>query len=278
MKIEIKNGCYTGAMGRESAYDLIIPQDWNGKLVLFVHGYMGFKDWGCWDLVGQFFVDNSYGFVKYNVSHNGGTLDQPIDFPDTAAFAQNTYSKELTDFSAVIDTVTDILQKNLDTTPSGIHAIGHSRGGGITALQSGHPQVLKWSSWAGISSIEKRFPKGEALETWRTDTYRYVKNGRTLQELPHHFDQFLDFEMHRNRLDIETHCRNNEKPCLIIHGDNDTSVLLEEGEALAKWTQTTLVVIQNTQHTFDGSHPWTNTEMPSALKEACQQTLLFFES
>jgi pimeloyl-ACP methyl ester carboxylesterase len=275
--IHEKNLIYEGADGRKSLYDLTIPKNWNGKIILFVHGYMGFKDWGCWNLVGEFFVENSFGFVKYNVSHNGGTTEHPIDFPDTDAFARNTYSKELEDFESIIKTLDNRL-KDDGIAGYEIYPIGHSRGGGIVALQSKHPRIDKWASWAGISSIAKRFPQGETLEAWRENRYRYVKNGRTKQELPHHFDQFVDFEANRARLNIENYCKSNSKPCLILHGREDTSVSLSEGENLANWTQTPLLVIENTQHTFGASHPWSSSEMPKALEEVCRQTLLFFES
>lgn len=269
-KIVQKNVVYKGAEGRESLYDIDIPENWNGKLILFIHGYMGFKDWGCWELAGDFFVMNDYGFVKYNASHNGGTVANPIDFPDTKAFSQNTYTKELEDFDCIVKA----LESYLDSFE--LYIIGHSRGGGIAALQSKHPKVKKWASWAGISSISKHFPEDEQLKEWRKNTFRYVKNGRTHQNLPHHFDQYLDFETNRDRLDIETYCRTNEKPCLILHGEEDNSVPLSEGANLARWTDTKLNVIDGAQHTFNASHPWKKKTMPLSLKETCRQTLLFF--
>ncbi len=272
METTLKNARYVGADGRESLYDLTIPKNWNGRLVLFIHGYMGFKDWGCWDLVGDFYVDNSFAFVKYNVSHNGGTVNEPIDFSDLEAFAQNTYTKELMDFECLVAQLVEQVG-NFE-----LLVLGHSRGGGIAALQSVHPKVSKWASWAGISSISKRFPSEETLEEWRKNTFQYVKNGRTLQEMPHHFNQFEDYKTNSDRLNIEAHCKNNTKPCLILHGSEDSSVSIEEGKNLAKWTQTELTVIQNAQHTFNASHPWNSDEMPDALMESCRKTLLFFQA
>lgn len=270
--ISERNSLYTGAAGRQSLYDIDIPENWNGIMVLFIHGYMGFKDWGCWHLAGSFFVENSYGFVKYNVSHNGGTITQPIDFPDTEAFASNSYMKELEDFNCIVNTLQERFGKFQ------LYVIGHSRGGGIAALQSAHYKVEKWVSWAGISSIEKRFPDEEQLKKWQENTFRYVKNGRTHQELPHHYEQYEEFDTNRDRLNIESHCRRNVKPCMIIHGSEDASVLLTEGRLLAEWTKTELVVIDGAQHTFNSKHPWESNEMPDALQKVCQQTLLFFRS
>lgn len=269
----VKNAEYIGASNRKSLYDLTIPKNWNGKLIVFIHGYMGFKDWGCWHLVEAYFVNNSYGFLKYNVSHNGGTTDNPIDFPDPEAFSLNTYSKEIEDFSCVINHVVDHLVEK-----PAIYTIGHSRGGGIAALHSQHPLVKKWCSWAGICSIGERFPTGDELETWKNQTYRYVKNGRTMQNLPLHYDQYRDYISNTERLDIESYCKQNNKPCLLIHGSEDTSVLLKEGERLAQWTKTQLQIIEGAQHTFNSSHPWNEETMPDALVEACSKTLTFFES
>ena len=84
--LNLNNKIYVGAAERQSLYDLEIPEIWNGKVVVFVHGYMGFKDWGAWHLMMKHFVNEGFAFVKYNVSHNGGTIENPIDFPDLGAF------------------------------------------------------------------------------------------------------------------------------------------------------------------------------------------------
>jgi len=55
-------------------------------IVIFAHGYKGFKDWGCWNLIAEQFAKQNFFFIKFNFSHNGGTIEQPIDFPDLEAF------------------------------------------------------------------------------------------------------------------------------------------------------------------------------------------------
>jgi hypothetical protein len=62
-------------------------------LVIFCHGYKGFKDWGGWNLVAQQFLEANLFFVKFNFSHHGGTVENPIDFLDLDAFAENNNSK-----------------------------------------------------------------------------------------------------------------------------------------------------------------------------------------
>ncbi|NRA12347.1 MAG: alpha/beta hydrolase [Crocinitomicaceae bacterium] len=268
--ISIKNEVYRGALNKTSLFDLETPQDWNGKLIVFIHGYMGYKDWGCWNLVQSYFVENNYGFLKYNLSHNGGTVENPIDFDDLDSFSNNSYSNEIIDLEAILE----IIQGKFDGLPE-IHLIGHSRGGGIAMLQSKSKLISKICSWAGIASIGDRFPKGELLEQWENQGVRYYPNGRTHQSMPHSYNQYLDYLTNKERLDIESYCRSSRKKSLVIHGDNDTSIKISEGESLASWLNVDLAVVKGTQHTFGSSQPWNHSTMPDGLKQACELTLEF---
>ena len=265
-----KNERYLGASQRESLYDLAIPSNWNKKLIIFSHGYMGFKDWGAWNLLQDAFVEQSFGFLKYNVSHNGGTPDQPIDFSDLDAFARNTYSKELEDLDAILALTSTI--ENLQE----IYLLGHSRGGGIVLLQSKHPRVSKIAVLAPISSIEKRFPSGDALKQWQEEGVRFITNGRTQQEMPHHFEQYEDFVANAERLNIERCVREARVPICVIHGDQDTSVNISEGEEIAAWAGVELIRIEGEQHTFGAQEPWNEKRLPLGLTKATAHLIAFF--
>lgn len=66
-------------------------------------------------------------------------------------------------------------------------------------------------------------------------------------------------------------------PMLVIHGDQDRSVELAEGEALATWSQTKPSVIPGADHVFGASHPWTKDELPQDLLEVCKRTSEFIK-
>ena len=266
----MKNKIYQGANNKDSLYDINKPTNWNGKLIIFLHGYMGFKDWGCWNLVSEFFTQHNYAFLKYNVSHNGCTIESPIDFEDLDSFSINTYSKELEDFEAIIK-----IAKNEFNKLSEIFIIGHSRGGGTALLQAKNPEITKICSWAGISSIAKRFPRGEALEKWKNETIRITKNGRTHQDMPHHFLQYEDYIANSDNLNIKSNCLTSNTPTLIVHGENDNSVSINEGKELADWLDSELIIIPNTAHTFDSKHPWKKDRLPFHLLSVCEKTLDF---
>ena len=48
MLLTEKNKTFVGSQNRLSVYDLNIP-DTPKALVIFVHGYKGYKDWGAWN-------------------------------------------------------------------------------------------------------------------------------------------------------------------------------------------------------------------------------------
>ena len=49
--LSLRDEQYVGASEKTSLYDLNIPDNWNRKLLIFSHGYMGYKDWGAWNLM-----------------------------------------------------------------------------------------------------------------------------------------------------------------------------------------------------------------------------------
>lgn len=272
-KNKVKNAKYKGAEGRLSLIDLAIPESYSGKLILFVHGFMGFKDWGAWQLTEEYFLNLGFAFCKYNVSHNGCSTTQPTDFVDLNAFSKNNYSKEKTDLNLVLNW----LSEQMKPLPE-IYVIGHSRGGGVVLLSNQDTRIKKIATWAAISDIGKRFPVGEGLEKWKTDGVRYQKNGRTNQEMPLYFSQYEDFVEYQHELNIKSSIQSITKPLLLIHGNADTSVSISEGEELSLWSGVSLNTIEGANHTFGGSHPWKEKSMPSDLQKVCKLTAEFFLS
>lgn len=261
--MQLKNNIYTGANNRKSLFDLSMPENFNGKMILFLHGYKGFKDWGCWNLMHNFFVSKNYGFCKFNFSHNGGTIYEGIDFPDLEAFGRNTYSFELEDTRKMIDLICD----KFPTEINELILIGHSRGGGIATLASKNDRINKLITLASISDIASRFPKGSALKYWKENNVYYVKNGRTMQEMPHYYSLYQDYLNNKQKLNITETAQHLKIPVLHIHGSDDTSVLPDASKQLAKLTKGKYFEINDTQHTFDAKHPWDKENLPLKMIE-----------
>jgi pimeloyl-ACP methyl ester carboxylesterase len=273
--MQIIKETYRGSAGREASIDLHIPENFNQKIVVFIHGYMGFKDWGAWNLMEAYFVNRGFGFCKFNLTHNGTTIQNALEFADLNAFGQNRYSYEKTDVLCALDWI----QNKVDLTTCAVHLVGHSRGGGIALLCASDSRVSSVITLAAISSIEKRFDLSEEImDNWKNTGVRYVKNGRTHQEMPHFIEQLTDFETHSNELDIRKACMELKKPLLILHGDQDESVSIEEGKSIAAWTNQPLQIIHGVNHTFGASHPFQEQTLPTELQMCCDEIVEFIDS
>lgn len=250
-------------------------------IVIFCHGYKGFKDWGPWDLVAKYFSDKDVFFTKFNFSHNGGTVDHPIDFPDLDAFAKNNYTKELDDLDAVLNfLLSESFKYKNEINRSQVTLIGHSRGGGISIIKASEDQrITKLITWASISDFGKRTATSGELEQWRKKGVKYVLNGRTKQQMPHNFQFYEDFKANEDRLHIESAIKKIEVPMMIIHAKGDPSVKFTEAEALHSWNPNTeLISIENSNHVFDGAHPCESTELPKALQNVVKKSISFLQS
>ncbi len=228
------------------------------KIVVFCHGYKGFKDWGAWNLMAIAFAKAGFFFIKFNFSHNGGTLEQPIDFPDLEAFGNNNYTKELDDLETVLDWISSEKNYKSEINIDDISIIGHSRGGGIVLLKANEDErVKKVITLAAVCDFGKRSSTIGDLENWQKTGVKYVVNGRTKQNMPHFYQFYKDFKANEARLNIQKAVENLQIPQLIIHGNNDDAVFLNEGENLKKWnSEAQLEVIENANHVFNVSHPW----------------------
>jgi pimeloyl-ACP methyl ester carboxylesterase len=249
------------------------------KIIVFCHGYKGFKDWGAWNLMAEAFSNAGFFFIKFNFSHNGGTVEQPIDFPDLAAFGNNNYTKELDDLESVIDWIATNADFKSEVDINNISIIGHSRGGGIVLLKANEDaRVKKVICLAGVSDYKSRFPKKEKFQEWAEKDVYFVKNGRTHQEMPHFYQFYEDFQKNEQRLNIQKATINLKIPFLIIHGNKDTSVSIKEAENLHKWNpKSSFKIIKNADHVFNVSHPWENQKMSQELEEVIKRCVAFLK-
>ena len=247
-------------------------------VVIFCHGYKGFKDWGAWDLVAKSFAKAGFFFLKFNFSHNGGTVDQPIDFPDLEAFGQNNFSKELFDLTCIINLFSSKNDFKMEVNSDEISLVAHSRGAGIIIIKAEEePKIKKVISWAGVSDFKSRFyEKTDVFKNWEKSGITYIENGRTKQQMPHYFQFYKDFIANEERLTIKRAAKNLNVPLLIIHGNKDKNVPIEEAESINEWSpKGILEIIKNADHVFGAKHPWEQNELPADLQKVVELSIKF---
>ncbi len=271
-----------GKHGKPILADLFYSEDDKQKpVVLFCHGYKGFKDWGGWDKMGEFFAEKGYFFVKFNFSHNGTTPEKPTEFIDIEAFGDNNFIKELDDLQSVIDWMLLPDFKHLtQIDPGDLNLIGHSRGGGIAVLKSAEEKrITRLITLAAVSDFAKRFPKEKELEAWEKKGVQYIVNTRTGQQLPHHYQFYKNFKENKERLNIKKAAEKLEIPHLIVHGSNDTTVSIADAGNLFEWSDASkLLLVENANHVFGLSHPWEKEELPKEFQHVLNRCHEFLEA
>jgi len=242
------------------------------KILVFSHGFKGFKDWGPFNQIAETFSENNFVFVKFNFSHNGTTIDNPIDFVDLDAFGNNNFCKELDDLGFVLDWV----EKNFINAE--IYLFGHSRGGGISMLKTAEEnRISKVVSWASPSDFTNRMSK-EKLALWKEKGVAFIYNGRTKENMPMYFQFYESCKANKDRIDIKKAVESIKIPQLIIHGSEDPTVKLSEAKNLKKWNpDSQLHIIKGADHVLGAFHPFNLEKYPTFLQEAIDVTIDFLK-
>lgn len=265
-----------GSEDRPFLVDVSYIQDETPKpVVVFCHGFKGFKDWACFDLVAKAFAEAGFVFIKMNFSHNGTTIESPSSFDDLKAFGRNNFSKELFDLKKTIDwlekgeipTAMDLEQLQL---------IGHSRGGATVLLKAvSDKRINRVVTWAAISSFERMIPKSE-MEQWEKDGVRFILNGRTKQMMPLYWQLCQDYYQNKAKLDLPALLARLAIPQLIIHGSEDGSVSIDEAFELKSYNPNAeMVIIQGGDHTFGAKHPYEASELPADFAQVVKTSIEF---
>lgn len=249
----------------------------NAPLVIFSHGFKGFKDWGLFNQIAEYFCYNGFSFAKHNFSFNGTTINNPIDFEDLDAFGNNNYSKELDDLTDLINYLINHKNFQYYINSDQIYLMGHSRGGSISLLKSAEDKrIKKLITWSSPADFSNRFTS--QIERWKKENVIFAFNGRTKQKMPLYYQFYKDFLENRIRLDISSASKSILIPYLIVHGLNDEAVSIKNAHKLNRWCkQSVLLEIKNASHTFNVSHPPKNNNFTPQLLKVLEESIRFLK-
>ena len=223
--------------------------------LILVHGFKGFKDWGFFPFTAERFADSGYFVMSFNFSHNGisgNNFDQfSID-----SFAKNTVSLEISELARVIKAYKNgFFGEHVNGR---IGLVGHSRGGGVAILSSLIEKVDAYCIWASVAKFD-RYTKRQKTE-WRKMGYFEVLNSRTNQMMRMNVELLEDIEKNKNTtLNFEQAVKDLERPLFLIHGTEDLTVKIDEGELIYSWSDKSITQFEKIPacgHTFDVVHPF----------------------
>jgi dipeptidyl aminopeptidase/acylaminoacyl peptidase len=272
-------GMIPGPNDRPITFDVTIPSTAGPHpVVIFAHGFKGFKDWGPFGLLARAFAEAGFAFVKFNFSFNGTTPERPHDFADPGAFSENNFTRELNDLNSIID-FTSHQHMEWQIDPDRLFLTGHSRGGGTVIIQSSEdPRVRGLATWASVSDFAG-FLSIADHKVWKELGVVYVENARTGQQMPLSYQLYEDYTGNMERLSIESAVSKLDKPYLVVHGTADETVPFTHASALAALSsRVRLYAVPGANHTFGGSHPFGSAELPGHFAMVVKETIAFFSS
>ncbi|MBF2707075.1 alpha/beta hydrolase family protein [Flavobacterium soyangense] len=272
-----QQGTYTGAEGKLAGYDIQYIENQKRPLIVFCHGFNGFKDWGAFNLMENYFVQNGFQFLKFNFSHNGTAPEYPLDFVDLEAFGNNNFEKELEDIEALLFHLKkESFAECIDFEK--LFFIGHSKGGATAlAYTLSHPEISACATLAAVLNPVARY--GKLKDTlWKENGVKFVLNGRTKQKMPLYYQLVENTQKIKEKLDLRNLLKGDKRKFLLIHGGNDEAVPVTEINLVKNLPNCKVSIIEEANHVFGASHPYTSTDLPNDLQLALSQIAKFFES
>ncbi|HEY0242367.1 MAG TPA: alpha/beta fold hydrolase [Gemmatimonadaceae bacterium] len=246
-----------------------IPQKAGGTVVI-CHGFKGFARFSFFPHVAEKLAEAGYRAITFDFS-GSGVGDDRESFTNREAFTHNTYLQELDDLDAVVGE-----GRVRGWIDGGYGLFGHSRGGGIAILQTVRDSRVKaLVTWAAISSTNRWPP--ETVADWRQRGFIDIANARTGDVIPLSIELLHEVEeFGETKLNIAVSASQITAPWLIVHGAEDETVPVSEGQRLANLagSNAELRVIDGVNHSFGGKHPL--EEITPTLESVTRLTVEFF--
>lgn len=260
-------------------YDLLTPVTGHGTVlpvILFVHGFKGFKDWGAFPDVYEELARAGFAVVAFNLSLNGVGKSM-MEFDEPEKFRRQTLSQDLDDVGSVISAIKNKELANdkvvLDTDRVGI--LGHSRGGHTAvAAAAEYTEIQCLVTWSAVADYNKRWSP-EMVTDWETKGVSEIKNSRTGQVLPVDRIVYEDAQEHANRLMAIKRVKELYIPSMFIAGKDDEAVPHTDTVQLYRKCpsdEKDYRIIDGTGHTFGVSHPFDDTDFPPEFSEVIDLT------
>ena len=230
--------------------------------VVVCHGFKGFMEWGFFPQLAHLLASRGFTTVRFNFS--GGGMKPGEDLvSDPEAFAHATFGKDVEEIEAVLEAVADGRIARGRVEPELLGLFGHSRGGGAAILAAARSDRLSaLVTWSAVATFDRLSEEEKA--GWRRHGSVPIVNARTGQELALDASVLEDLEARAGDYDIEAAAGRRRAPWLIVHGEEDETVPVDEARRLAGAARPVayLEAIAEASHTFGAVHPFAGPTAP----------------
>jgi len=282
--IKKESGAVPSSEGLPITYDMYLPSNAVNSLpvVLFLHGFKGFKDWGAFPDACFEIARSGCAVIAFNFSRNG-VKGHSDTFENLDLFADETFSQDLEDVRSVLDAMQTQKIKTASAVleTDNVAIIGHSRGGHTAVVAAAEfNEVSTLITWASVADYSKHF-SGEMKKDWEEKGYTELQNARTGQTMRINKKVYDDLIENSDRLIALKRVQSLMIPCCFFHGTNDKSVPMNDTQILyqmCKSPEKERIMINGADHTFGCSHPWNEDDIPAHFGKVLDKTIEWLET
>lgn len=285
VKLSKASGSVLSSENLPITYDLYVPENDDGgalPVIIFLHGFKGFKDWGAFPKACQELSKVGFAVLAMNFSLNGIGKNM-TEFDQLDLFARETLSQDLNDVGSIIEGLKngDIGSGDISITSQNIGILGHSRGGHTAvAAAAEYPEIKCLVTWSAVADYNARW-NDAMIRDWKQKGVTEIKNGRTGQIMPVKKVVYDDAIENANRLMAVKRVQELSAPALFIHSKGDEAVPYSEAEKLFEHcasAEKEIKLIPGSGHTFDTAHPFEAKAFPEAFAAVVDKTQKWFVS
>ncbi|MCW9707628.1 alpha/beta hydrolase family protein [Fodinibius salsisoli] len=283
------SGAVASTEGLPIYYDLYTPDSFDKgddlPVILFVHGFKGFKDWGAFPEACKQLSSGGFAVLAMNFSLNG-VGESMTEFDQLDLFARETFSQDLDDIGSVVTALKEDsieLPEDCSLETENIGILGHSRGGHTaTTAAAEYSEIKCLVTWSAVADYKERWSSNPLMVAdWEEGGVTEIKNGRTGQMMPLKKIVFEDILENADRLVAVKRVEELSSPALFIHSRGDEGVSYKEAEKLYGHCSSEykeLQLMPDSGHTFDTSHPYDGGDLPSTFQKVLKNTGQWFKN
>jgi pimeloyl-ACP methyl ester carboxylesterase len=262
---------------KDGTVDGIYLNAGDGKpLVVVINGHNGFYNYGMFPYIQRSLAEHGVSSYSFNFSHGGIKGDSDY-FDDLKRYEKNCMRLEIEDVMCVLHNLTS----GKFGKPGSVFLLAHSLGGvpEIYSAANAQDENIAINGIILISTVKQlNFWPDEMMEEWKQNKVFYKKNNRTKQLLPQGEEFLSEILKSGTEWNVEKEIKKLKIPILIVHGDDDEAIPVEQGRKLFEWVKNNnknafLEIIPGATHTFNTKHPF---EGPSPQLEKMLRVVVPF--
>jgi len=281
--ISISSGVISSTEGLPIRWDLYSPISGTSRefpVILFIHGFKGFKDWGAFPDACEDLARSGFGVVAFNLSL-GGVGENPTDLDRMDLFSRQTFTQDLDDIRSIIQALQkgEIKDSHTHLNTDFLGIVGHSRGGHLAIVAAAEFDSIQCLvTWSAVGNYLD-FWTDSMKKDWEKDGVTQVLNLRTQKNMPLGKVVYDDAIENEDRVIAMHRVKELRVPSLFIHAREDETVPYPHSEQLhihSAAKDKELRLIAKAGHTFGVSHPFQEDDFPKPFQELVDETIGWF--